>query len=247
MDAIKYWDVKTKRMKITRNYQFPKTTSVSSPQLEGEAQRDNIEPSSGNLKIIIPGKRKRKENDKRDEQRDEDDEIHHITYNAIQYADGTVDEPKTIKEVRGLPDWPEWKKAIDAELKQLKETGTWKITSLPQGRTAIGNKWVFLRKYNKDGTLAKYKARLVAKGYAQIPGMDFTDTFSPVVRLETIRVLFALAINMNWEIRQMDVKGAYLNGTLKEEIYMKQPDGFDDGTGKVCLLVKTLYGLKQAG
>jgi hypothetical protein len=124
-----------------------------------------------------------------------------------QGAEMTGSEPKTLKEAKNSIEWPEWEKAIKAA-----------------ERKAIGNRWVFVRKYNKDGTLAKYKARLVAKGYSQIPGMDFTDTFSPVVRLETIRVLFAL------------------NGTLKEEIYMVQPDGYDDGTNNVCRLIKTLYG-----
>jgi hypothetical protein len=104
-----------------------------------------------------------------------------------------------------------------------------------------------LKKYLKTGELDKYKARLVAKGYSQIPGMDFSQMFSPVVCLETIRVILALAVNFGWELMQMDVKGAYLNGNLEEEVYMLQPDGFGDGTNKVCHLIKTLYGLKQAG
>ena len=77
--------------------------------------------------------------------------------------------------------------------------------------------------------------------------MDYTDTFSPVVRLETIWTLLALAVTKDWEIQQMDVKGAYLNGTIKEQIYMKQPEGYDDGTGHICHLIKSLYGLKQTG
>ena len=91
-----------------------------------------------------------------------------------------------------------------------------------------------VKKYDKLGILTKYKARLVAKGYSQIPGMDYIDVFSPVVCLETIRALLALATNQDWEIHQMDVKGTYINGTLKEEIYMAQPDGYTDGTNKAC-------------
>jgi len=87
----------------------------------------------------------------------------------------------------------------------------------------------------------------VAKGYSQIPGLDFLDIFSPVVCLETIRVLLALATVEDWEIQQMDVKGAYLNGNLKEEIFMMQPEGYSDGSNKACQLLKTLYGLKQSG
>ena len=124
---------------------------------------------------------------------------------------------------------------------------TWELTDLPKGRVPVSNKWVLVRKYSKEGRLEKYKVRLVAKGYSQIPGMDYTDTFSLVVRLETIRAILVLVVSQDWEIQQMDVKGAYLNGTLKEEVYMRQPEGFEDGTQCVCQLIKTLYGLKQSG
>jgi len=136
---------------------------------------------------------------------------------------------------------------VQAELDQLNKMGTWELVNPPEGRTPITNKWVLTKKYDKDGNLQKYKARLVARGYSQQPGMDYTDTFSPVIRLETIRTLLALAVAEDWENQQMDVKGAYLNGTIKEQIYMKQPEGYDDGTGRICHLIKSLYGLKQAG
>ena len=118
---------------------------------------------------------------------------------------------------------------------------------LPKGKVPVSNKWVLVRKYSKEGRLKKYKAHLVAKGYSQIPGMDYTDTFLLVVRLETIRAILALVVSQDWEIQQMDMKGTYLNGMLKEEVYMKQPKGFEDGTQHVCRLIKTLYGLKQSG
>jgi len=159
----------------------------------------------------------------------------------------TTEDPKDLYEAKRSPEWPEWEKAIQTELSQLGNMGTWELTDLPAGRKPITNKWVFLRKYTKEGKLAKYKARLVARGYSQIPGMDFNDTFSPVVRLEAIRSITALAVNLDWEMQQMDVKGAYLNGILKEELYMTQPQGFSDGTERVCRLIKTLYGLKQSG
>src|SRR5882757_2638359 len=125
--------------------------------------------------------------------------------------------------------------------------GTWKLVDKPADAVPISNKWVFLKKYNKLGDLLKYKGRLVAKGCAQRPGQDYLETFSPVVRLETIRAILALAALKGLKIQQMDVKGAYLNSILKEKVYMRQPEGFDDGTGRVCQLVKTLYGLKQSG
>ena len=109
------------------------------------------------------------------------------------------------------------------------------------------NKWVLRKKYNKDGQLTKYKARLVVKGYAQRLGFDYADTFALVVRLKTIRAILAIVPSRKLVMRQMDVKGAYLNGILKETVYMLQPEGYDDGTNRVCHLQKTLYGLKQSG
>jgi len=157
------------------------------------------------------------------------------------------DNPRTLCEAREPPDWPDWETAIQAELDQLQKMGTWELVDPLQGCTPITNKWVLTKKYNKDGNLQKYKARLVAHGYSQQTGMDYNDTFSSVVRLEMIQTLLALAVAEDWEIQQMDVKGAYLNGMIKEQIYMKQPEGYDDGTGRACHLIKSLYGLKQAG
>jgi hypothetical protein len=125
--------------------------------------------------------------------------------------------------------------------------GTWKLVNKPADAVPISNKWVFLKKFNKLGDLLKYKGRLVVKGCTQRPGHDYLETFSPVIRLETIRGILALATSKDLKIQQMDVKGAYLNGTLKEKVYMCQPEGFDNGTGRVCKLIKTLYGLKQSG
>ena len=167
-------------------------------------------------------------------------------YAASSEPNVAPDNPKNLREARDSPDWPNWEKAIKAELDQLHKMGTWELVYPPEGHTPIPNKWVLTKKYDKEGNLLKYKARLVAKGYSQQPGMDYTDTFSPVMRLETIWTLLAWAVAEDWEIQQMDVKGAYLNGTIKEEIYMRQPEGYNDGTGCWCHLIKSLYGLKQA-
>ena len=182
---------------------------------------------------------------------EEDEEIYlssaEIIYATFSETPLASEDPKTLREAINSPEWPEWEKAVKTELEQLERTGTWKLVECPSDAIPIGNKWVFIRKYNKMGELLKYKGRLVAKGCSQRPGFDFTDTFSPVVRLETIRAILSLVPRYKLKTQQMDVKGAYLNGTLKEKVYMKQPEGYDDGTGRVCLLIKTLYGLKQSG
>ena len=157
------------------------------------------------------------------------------------------DEPKSIKEAQNSQEWPKWEEAIKAELQQLAQKRTWELIECPKEAIPIANKWVFMRKYNREGNLTKYKARLVAKGCAQRPGYDYLETFSPVVRMETIRVLLAMAAIKRFEIQQMDVKGAYLNGTLREIVHMRQPEGYEDNSDRVCRLVKTIYGLKQSG
>jgi len=157
------------------------------------------------------------------------------------------DDCHSLKEVQESPDWPEWERMIHTELEQLRCMGTWKLVNKPASAIPIANKWVFAKKQNKEGILTKYKARLVAKGCAQRPGHDYIEMHSPVVRLETIRAILAIAPTRKLIIQQMDIKGAYINRTLKECVYMHQPEGFVDRTRQVCLLIKTLYGLKQAG
>jgi hypothetical protein len=164
---------------------------------------------------------------------------------AIYLVDDT---PTTIKEAFSSPDADYWKEAIRSEMDSIMSNGTWEVVDRPYGCKPVGCKWVFRKKLRPDGTIEKYKARLVAKGYTQKEGEDFFDTYSPVARLTTIRVLLALAASHGLLVHQMDVKTAFLNGELDEEIYMDQPDGFviEGQRGKVCKLLKSLYGLKQA-
>jgi hypothetical protein len=159
----------------------------------------------------------------------------------------TGDDCHSLKEAKASLEWPDWEHAIQAELDQLQEMGTWQLVDKPPDAKPIANKWVFAKKRDKEGRITKYKARLIAKGCAQRPGYDYIETHSPVVRLETMQAIMALAPTWKLLMCQMDVKGAYLNGRLKERVYMLQPEGFNDGTGHVCLLIKTLYGLKQSG
>ncbi|GJV33866.1 retrotransposon protein, putative, ty1-copia subclass [Tanacetum coccineum] len=124
----------------------------------------------------------------------------------------------------------------------------WELMDLPPGCKPLGYKWIFKKKMKADGTIDKYKARLVIKGYRQREGLNYFDTYSPVTRITSIRMILAIAALQNLEVHQMDVKTAFLNGDLEEEIYMNQPEGFiaPRQEGKVCRLVKSLYGLKQA-
>jgi hypothetical protein len=126
--------------------------------------------------------------------------------------------------------------------------GTWEVVDRPYGCKHVGCKWMFKKKLRPYGIIEKYKMRLVAKGYTQKECEDYFDTYSPVARLTTIQVLLSLTVSHGLLVYQMDVKTAFLNGELEEEIYMDQPDGFvaESQEGKVCKLLKSLYGLKQA-
>ena len=134
------------------------------------------------------------------------------------------------------------------ELAAIEENKTWTLTNLPLGRKAIGLKWVFKVKRDEKGAIVRHKARLVVKGYAQKQGVDFDEVYAPVARMEAIRLLLALAAHEAWEVHHMDVKSAFLNGELQEEVYVQQPPGFTDmgNQNKVFKLHKALYGLHQA-
>lgn len=142
----------------------------------------------------------------------------------------------------------EWQKAMAEEMKSIEKNSTWELVEAPEGKNIIGLKWVFRTKYNADGSIQKHKARLVAKGYSQQQGMDFEETFSPVARFETVRVILSLAAQLQLPVYQFDVKSAFLNGELAEEVYVSQPQGFvvNGSDNKVYRLRKALYGLKQA-
>jgi hypothetical protein len=158
------------------------------------------------------------------------------------------DTPMTIEEAYTSPDADLLKEAVRSEMDSIMSNGTWEIVDCPYGCKPIGCKWVFKKKLRPDGTIEIYKARLVTKGYTQKEGEDFFDTYSPVARLTTIRVLLSLTASYGLIIHQMNVKTTFLYGELEEEIYMDQPNGFtaNGQEGKVCKLLKSLYGLKQA-
>ena len=160
-----------------------------------------------------------------------------------------VDEnPLTLKEDLLSPDCVFWKEAMNDEIDSLISNKTWKLVDIPPSCKTIGCKWVLRKKLKPDGTIDKFKARLVAKGFKQKIDVDFFDTFSPVTRITSIRLLIAVAAIYDLKIHQIDVKTTFLNGDLGEEIYMDQLEGFVEfgQESKVCKLTKSLYGLKQA-
>ena len=142
----------------------------------------------------------------------------------------------------------QWSDATKAETKSLLVNKTWELVELPKGMNVVGCKWVFKVKRDGDGKVDRLKTRLVAQGYSQHEGVDYDGVFSPVARYSSIRRVLAIANELNYEIHQMDVKTAFLNGDLDTDIFMKQPDGFVDDTHPdyVCKLNKSIYGLKQS-
>ena len=158
------------------------------------------------------------------------------------------DDPINYKEALEDVDVQEWQKAMDREMESMYSNSVWSLVEAPKGVKPIGCKWIYKRKRGSDGKVETFKARLVAKGYTQKEGIDYEETFSPVAMLKSIRILLAVAASLDYEIWQMDVKTAFLNGNLNEDIYMQQPEGFKT-KGKehmVCKLQRSIYGLKQA-
>ena len=146
------------------------------------------------------------------------------------------------------PDSEKWLEAMRSEMDSMSENQVWTLVEPPEGIKPIGCKWVFKKKTDMDGNVQTYKGRLVAKGFRQIHGIDYDETFSPVAMIKSIRILIAVAAFHDYEIWQMDVKTAFLNGKLEEDVYMTQPEGFvtPENARKVCKLQRSIYGLKQA-
>ena len=175
-----------------------------------------------------------------------DDEVEEVIASALCSAE--MDEPKTLREARKRPDASKWLAAAQEEMDSLMEHETWSLTKLPPGRKIVGSKWVFKVKLDENGEAARYKCRLVAQGYTQAQGVDYHETFAPVARFGSIRILLATAAQRGMHVHQMDVHTAFLNGKLEEDIYMSQPDGFvvEGKEEQVCHLHRSLYGLKQS-
>ncbi|GJY51077.1 retrovirus-related pol polyprotein from transposon TNT 1-94 [Tanacetum coccineum] len=208
---------------------------------------------------VVQDKRQRDDNDLQDERQDqtEEEEVEprrsKRARNEKSFGPDFVsfmveNEPTSYREAVTSSEGQQWREAIKSEIESILQNHTWELVDLPPGCKPLGYKWIFKKKMKADGTIDKYKARLVIKGFRQREGLDYFDTYSPVTRITSIRMILAIAALRNLEVHQMDVKTAFLNGDLEEEIYMNQPEGFiaPGQEGKVCRLVKSLYGLKQA-
>ncbi|KAJ9552655.1 hypothetical protein OSB04_016700 [Centaurea solstitialis] len=166
----------------------------------------------------------------------------------VSQDDGDLNEPTSYGEAVSGSESEQWQEAMKAKMQSMYNNQVWELTDLPQHCRAVGRKRVFKKKTDIDGNVHTFKATLVAKGFTQTHGIDYDETFSPVAMLKSIRNLMAISAYFNYEIWQMDVKTAFLNGKLTEDVYMEQPEGFIDpkNPDKVCKLIKSIYGLKQA-
>ncbi|GKA28522.1 retrotransposon protein, putative, ty1-copia subclass [Tanacetum coccineum] len=171
-----------------------------------------------------------------------------LNVEAEEHSLGDLNEPTSYKAAMLDSESNKWIDAMNAEIQSMMDNMVWVLVDLPPGCKTVGSKWIFKKKTDMDGIVHTYKARLVAKGYTQLYGVDYEETFSPVADIRAIRILISIAAYYDYEIWKMDIKTAFLNGYLDEDIYMVQPEGFVDPNHprKVCKLQRSIYGLKQA-
>ena len=171
--------------------------------------------------------------------------VHELEQEMVELHAISADELNTFFEVERNPCWL---KAMQEGMTSIIENRTWSLEDMPLGHRAIGLKWVYKLKRNKEGEVVKHKACLVAKCYVEKQEVDFEKVFALVARLESVRLLLAIVTHHSWKVHHMDVKSAFLNGELKETVYVRQPRGFldNENPNKVLRLHKALYGLRQA-
>ncbi|KAJ9542733.1 hypothetical protein OSB04_029239 [Centaurea solstitialis] len=212
----------------------------TTPVVEPEIQHNNVEPQSEPIEEV-------QTQDLRRSSRVRHEPDRYLGF-LVSQDSGDLNEPTSYGEAVSGSESEQWQEAMKAEMQSMYDNQVWELTDLPQHCKAVGRKWVFKKKTDMDGNVHTFKARLVAKGFTQTHGIDYDETFSPVAMLKSIRILMAISAYFNYEIWQMDVKTAFLNGKLTEDVYMEQPEGFEDpkNPNKVCKLLKSIYGLKQA-
>ncbi|KAJ9558748.1 hypothetical protein OSB04_013362 [Centaurea solstitialis] len=212
----------------------------TAPTVEPKIQHSNVEPQSEPIEEVQTQGLRRSSRVRQEPDR-------YLGF-LVSQDSGDLNEPTSYGEAVSGNESEQWQEAMKAEMQSMYDNQVWELTDLPQHCRAVGRKWVFKKKTDMDGNVHTFKARLVAKGFTQTHGIDYDETFSPVAMLKSIRILMAISAYFNYEIWQMDVKTAFLNGKLTEDVYMEQPEGFEDpkNPNKVCKLLKSIYGLKQA-
>ncbi|BBG99469.1 transposable element gene [Prunus dulcis] len=248
--------IETNEEKTTEeNFSFKETTAdLLTAQGPAKEAMDNDQPLPAKNQDTV-----QTEEDAEIQQNSELRRSHRITRPALTddyfvYLQGAehdinrTEDPMTFKQAMMSEKSENWWAAMKSELNSMEKNGVWKLVTLPQGCKPIGCKWVFKTKRNSKGQVDRYKARLVTKGFTQKEGIDYNETFSPVSTKDSLRIIMALVAHFDLHLHQMDVKTAFLNGGLEEEIYMMQPEGFIQQKEKslVCKLCKSIYGLKQA-
>ena len=159
---------------------------------------------------------------------------------------GIQEDPKSYDETIKSSEANKWRIAMQEEIESMKVNKVWDLIPLPEGCGVIESKWVFKTKRDSIEKIVHYKARLVAKGYTLLEGVDYNEPFLPVCKKDSLRVILVVIAYLNLELHQMDVKTSFLNGILKEEVFMDQPKGFQKEGGEVCKLKRSIYGFKQA-
>lgn len=250
--AYRFWNPQTRKLKISRDaifceeetpfnvYVSPPPTSWS-PQISSVGREDNDAASQEVQPSTEPERRYPDRNRLQAKPR---------SALVAMMAKSSLDDedPMTYNDAISSVDAGSWNSAMQNEMAALDLNKTWTLTTLPPGRSAIKSRWVYKLKRNSDGSVDRYRARLVAKGFTQRPGIDFDETYSPVVKHDSLRAVLAIAGAEDLELLQMDVTTAFLHGELEEELYLHQPEGFavKGRESEVYRLHKSLYGLKQA-
>ena len=163
--------------------------------------------------------------------------ISHVLHGEMNFDDA----PSTLEDARSCPNWPKWKSAMDEEMQTLHKMGTWELTELPKDKKPILCQWVYALKQNSNDDIIRYKARLVAQGFPQEFGVDYRETFAPVIQLDVLWLILAMAVIKGWDMQQLDIKSAYLHGKLEETIFMTQPPEFEAYPRLVCRLIQSLW------
>ena len=257
--AYRVWDLEEQRLVVTAEVKFDENKFLSNKD-EHEDMGESDEEEAEQLEATVPVLHKDEGNEdqkvvqqvaRRSERISKPNPKYAHTAQELvdiefAYASAVLDTPSSFEEAMQSKSKDEWCEAMDAEISALEAFGTWDRCVLPAGQKAIKCKWVYATKVDSKGHETKKKARLTAKGFSQRPGIDYHDTYSPVVDTSSIRALMALIAKHDLEAQQVDMNSAFLNSTLEEEIYMEQPKGYDDKSNNVLRLVKAIYGLKQA-